>query len=179
MSSMPMQSAVVMTATMMVAMMLPSLAVSLSHSHRAGQRTTMLAAGYLTVWMPIAVALSALPPLPASTWGTAPVLLCAGAVQCSPWKARQLHRCRAICAPVLPESATALIWWLRGCRFGVDCCLSCAAPMAVLYVAGLMDTRMMMLITAVITAERVAPGGARIARVTGGMALIIGLVMCI
>ena len=72
-----------------------------------------------------------------------------------------------------------MISWLRGCRLGVDCCLSCAAPVAVLYVAGLMDVGMMMLITAAITAERVAPGGARIARLTGGVALMAGLLMCV
>jgi predicted metal-binding integral membrane protein DUF2182 len=57
--------------------------------------------------------------------------------------------------------------------------LSCAAPMAVLFVAGLMDPRMMVVITAAITAERVAPGGARIARVTGALALVVGLAICV
>jgi len=36
-----------------------------------------------------------------------------------------------------------------------------------------------MVITAAITGERVAPGGARIARVTGAVALAAGVVMCL
>jgi predicted metal-binding membrane protein len=51
--------------------------------------------------------------------------------------------------------------------------------MVVLLVAGLTDTRMMVVITAAITAERVAPAGARIARLTGALALVAGLVMCV
>jgi len=51
--------------------------------------------------------------------------------------------------------------------------------MAVLLVAGLMDARVMVMITAAITAERVAPAGARIARLTGALALVAGLVMCV
>jgi predicted metal-binding membrane protein len=43
---------------------------------------------------------------------------------------------------------------------------------------GLMDARMMVAITAAITAERVALGGARIARMTGALALAAGVVMC-
>jgi predicted metal-binding membrane protein len=50
--------------------------------------------------------------------------------------------------------------------------------MALLLVAGLTDARMMVVITAAITAERVAPGGARVARLTGALAVVAGLVMC-
>jgi predicted metal-binding membrane protein len=50
--------------------------------------------------------------------------------------------------------------------------------MAVLFVAGLMDARMMVVITAAITVERVAPEGARVARLTGALALVAGSVMC-
>jgi predicted metal-binding membrane protein len=67
--------------------------------------------------------------------------------------------------------------WRRGFEFGVDCALSCAGPMAVLCVAGLMDMRMMLVITLAITAERVASAGPRIARLTGVAALIVGSVM--
>jgi hypothetical protein len=51
--------------------------------------------------------------------------------------------------------------------------------MTVLFVAGFMDARMMVVITAAITAERVAPSGVRVARLTGALALIAGLVMCV
>lgn len=51
--------------------------------------------------------------------------------------------------------------------------------MAILFVAGLMDLRMMLAITAAITAERVAPAGVRVARLTGALALIVGLMICV
>ena len=51
--------------------------------------------------------------------------------------------------------------------------------MAVLLVAGPMNTPMMLVVTAAITAERVAPAGARVARFTGTLALIAGSVMCL
>ena len=69
--------------------------------------------------------------------------------------------------------------WLDGCRLGFYCSLSCAAPMAVLLVAGLMNPRMMLVITAAITLERLAPHGARIAQLTGTLALVAGSVMCV
>jgi hypothetical protein len=42
-----------------------------------------------------------------------------------------------------------------------------------------MDAPMMLVITAAITAERVTPSGERIARLTGAVALIVGLIMCV
>jgi len=42
-----------------------------------------------------------------------------------------------------------------------------------------MNARMMLVITAAITVERVTPSGARVARFTGALALIAGLVVCV
>jgi predicted metal-binding membrane protein len=178
-----------MSAAMMVAMMLPSIAPALwryhhhlraMHLSRAVRRTSFLAAGYACVRAMIGVAMFALsaklPPMPTSL--SPAIVLCAGLVQRSRWKAKRLLRCRRACMPAGLASTNALTVWRDGCRLGADCALSCAAPMAVLLAAGLMDTRAMLVITAVITAERVAPGGARIARLTGGLALIAGSVMC-
>ena len=188
-----------MTVAMMVAMMLPSVAPTLWRHHRhlraartphAAQRTTLFAVGYAGVWAMIGLALFAMsvelspmgmasstaPPL--APWAGA-IVLCAGVLQCSRWKARQLLRCRHTCVTadaIRDHVATA---WREGSRLGVDCSLSCAAPMAMLFVAGLMDIRMMAVITAAITAERVAPGGVRIARGTGVLALAAALIMCL
>jgi predicted metal-binding membrane protein len=49
--------------------------------------------------------------------------------------------------------------------------------MAVLIVAGMMDLRAMVIVTAAITAERLATSGVRIARLTGGVALGAGVLM--
>jgi predicted metal-binding membrane protein len=115
-----------------------------------------------------------LPPLPPLTLGG--VVLGAAVVQQSRWKARQLLRCRETCV-IAPRNITAACW--HGCRFGVDCSLSCAAPMAMLLATGLMDVRVMVVITSAITVERVAPDGARIARATGALAVAAGLIMCL
>lgn len=189
-----------MTVAMMVAMMLPSIALATWHYHRrlramhvrlAAQRTTLLILGYAGVWTVIAAALLAVsvdlspigiapptaPPLP--PWAAGAVILCAGLIQRSRWKATRLLRCREACVPTQLHSRNVLMALTDGSRLGVACGLSCAAPMAILFVTGLMDARMMAVITAAITAERLAPCGARIARVTGALALVAGLVLCL
>lgn len=191
MSSMSMVSPVttaLMSVAMMVAMMLPSIAPTLWRRHRqlrtmrvprAGQLTTLFATGYVSVWIAIGLALfamSAEPPF--ASWTTPVVVLLGGMVQSSRWKAERLRRCRDACVPHVAISRNVLSAWRDGSRLGIDCGLSCAAPMAVLFVVGLMDARMTVVITAAITAERVAKGGARIARMTGALALIVGLVLC-
>jgi predicted metal-binding membrane protein len=178
-----------MTVAMMVAMMLPSFAPTLWRFHRhlhamrtphAGERTTLFAVGYAGVWIVLALALFALnielPPTTLAPWA-GPVLLCVGALQRSRWKAERLLRCRDGCAPVPPANVAA--HWRDGCRFGVECGLSCAALMTVLLIARLMDARMMAVITAAVTAERVAPDGIRVARCSGAVALVVGLLMCL
>jgi predicted metal-binding membrane protein len=185
---------------MMVAMMLPSLAAAAWGFHRwlramqvsrAAQRTTLLSIGYTSVWSVIGLALFvsdiALSPArmasPAESrlapWTVGAVMVCAGLVQRSRWKANQLLRCRHEGAAVRAIVGTVMTALLDGYRLGAACALSCAAPMAVLIAAGLMDTRMMLVITAAISAERVAPGGARIARFTGTITLVAGLAMCL
>jgi predicted metal-binding membrane protein len=188
------------TVAMMVAMMLPSLAPTLWRYHRdlramqvsrAAEQTALFAAGYASVWTVIGLALFAMtaalspmgtasamaPPFVPSALGA--VLVCAGVLQRSRWKARQLLRCRESCVRVFSNSRTVATAWREGCQLGIECCLSCAAPMTVLFVAGLMDPRVMAVITGAITAERVAPSGARIARLSGALALIAGLAICV
>jgi len=192
-----------MSAGMMVAMMLPSFAPALARHHwlmraarvpRAAARTGSFAVGYVGVWAMIGVGLflidarlypkempmsgTSMSGMPRTGPWSAVLVLIAGALQCSSWKARQLRRCTATCVPA-PSAAPDVIhsWW-NGYRFGGYCILSCAAPMSVLLVLGLMDPRAMVAITIAITAERIGSDGPRIARVTGVIALAAGLVMC-
>ncbi len=187
------------TVAMMVAMMLPSIApvVWRYHRHlranrypRSAQRTALFAAGYAGVWTVIGLVLFAMTAAspactaspadpPFAPWAAGAVVLCAGVIQRSRWKANQLLRCREACVTARAVGQTVMTAWRDGVRLGVDCGLSCGAPMAVLFVAGLMDARMMLVITAAITAERIGPGGARIARLTGAVALVVGLLMCL
>ena len=190
MNNMPMMDSAttaLMSGAMMVAMMLPSVAPTLWRHHRhlralgaprAGLWTMLVAVGYASVWCAIGVALSALPPLRVPPWTAGALVLSAGALQRSRWKAKRLLRCRMVCMVPGAISNGVVAAWRAGCRLGVDCSLSCAAPMAVLLVAGFMDARAMLVTTAAITAERVAPGGARIARLTGGLTVVGGLLMC-
>lgn len=183
----PAAAALIMVA-MMAAMMLPSVAPTLWRYHRhlrtmrspqATQRTALFALGYASVWIAIGLTLFALRTPGVASWVAAVVILCAGALQCSRWKAKQLLRCRDLCVIARAVPGNVVATWRDGCRLGIDCGLSCTAPMAVLCVAGLMDARMMVVITAAITAERVAPAGALIARLTGAIALVSGVVMCV
>ncbi len=175
-----------MWAVMMVAMMLPSLVPMLSRYRQAvdaradasiGWLTTRVAMAYFAVWtltgamvFPFGIALaewtmrvpavSRLVPI-----ATGVVVMLAGALQISAWKSRQLACCRA--APVSPMAAEAGTAWRHGIRLGLRCVYCCLGMTAILLVIGVMDLRAMALVTAAITAERLAPAGGRVARGIG------------
>jgi predicted metal-binding membrane protein len=192
---MPTMSPVITTLTsvaMMVAMMLPSVAPTVwryQRHVRAAGRTTLFVMGYASVWIAFGLALlamsgglsptgmaSAASP-PHAPWAIGALMLGVGTVQRSRWKAKILLRCHPACVAARAVPSSRMIAWRDGLRLGVACALSCAAPMAVLLVTGLMDTRMMAVVTAAITLERVTPAGERVARATGALALVGGLVM--
>jgi predicted metal-binding membrane protein len=185
-----------MWVVMMVAMMLPSLvpmlwryrqAVGRTGETRLGWLTTLVAVGYFFVWIvfgmaayPLGVALAAvemhLPALArAVPIAVGVVVLIAGALQFTAWKAHHLACCRE--APgrgrTLPGGAGAA--WRHGLRLGLHCSYCCAGLMAILLVIGVMDLRAMAVVTAAITVERLAPAGERVARATGAVALGAGL----
>jgi predicted metal-binding membrane protein len=177
-----------MMGSMMAAMMLPSFAPTLWRYHRAlgatrvpraGGWTLVFALGYAVVWTMIASALYAVSDASVPSWAAGAVVLWAGVIQCTQWKAIRLVRCRDAFAPGCVMPCGPRTAFRDGWRFGIDCGLSCAAPTAILFVVGLMDVRAMAAITLVITAERLAPMGTRIARVTGAVAFCAGLIMCL
>src|SRR5258706_8769193 len=77
------------------------------------------------------------------------LLVLAGIVQLTPWKARQLGVCRSPMA-----CATS---WQHGLHFGRHCAFCCSPLMAALLVLGVMDLRVMLAIAIAITIERVVP----------------------
>jgi predicted metal-binding membrane protein len=182
---------------MMVAMMLPSVLPVLWRCHQAlgdtgvarpGWLTASVAAGYFSVWaacgmvvFPPGAALAALAMRLPSLAGAVPVLggvvvLAAGALQFSRWKARHLACCRG--APgfaALPLSARRA--WRRGLRLGLHCNLCCAGLTASLLVVGVMDLRATGAVFAAITIERLAPAGERMARVVGMVLVGAGAIM--
>jgi predicted metal-binding membrane protein len=177
-----------MWVTMMVAMMLPSLVPTLRRYRRAvagpretrlGRLTALAGVGYFFVWtvfgmavFPLGVALASAEMQRPALARAVPIavgviVLVAGALQFSAWKARHLACYRE--APgrdrTLPAGAGTA--WRYGLRLGLHCAECSAGPMAILLVVGVMDLRAMAVVGAAITIERVAPAGERAARAIG------------
>jgi predicted metal-binding membrane protein len=190
-------SFVSMWVVMMVAMMLPSFVPMLWRYRQAAFKTTrtrigaitaLVSLGYFFVWtviglavFPLGVALAAfemkIPALARAVPVTvAVVVLLAGALQFTSWKAFHLACCREAPGPgcTLPADGTA---WRQGVGFGLRCSLSCANLTAIFLVAGVMDLRAMAVVSAAITAERFAPAGEPVARTIGAIVVAAGLIL--
>ena len=187
-----------MWVVMMAAMMLPSLApmlgryrqaVGWKRESRLGRLTLLVGLGYFFTWTvfglavyPLGVVLAAAEMEQAALARAVPVavgvvILIAGAVQLTSWKAHHLACCREAPArgSMLPMDAGTA--WRRGLRFGLHCGLSCANLTAILLVIGVMDLRAMALVMAAITAERLAPAGERVAQAIGAVVIVAGLLL--
>ena len=184
-----------MWGVMMVAMMLPVLvpvltryreALARTPGTRLGQLTTLVGVGYFAVWtlcgaivFPVGLALAEIAMrVPAVSRAmpiaTGVVMLIAGILQFTAWKRRQLACCRVSPVRVSPGNATAA--WRHGLRLGLHCVQCCAGLTAVLLAIGVMDLRAMAAVTALITAERLAPAGERVARGIGVVVVVCGLI---
>lgn len=184
-----------MWAVMMPAMMTPALTPMLRRYRRAvaataahaGCLSTTVAAAYFLVWtafgLPVfalgaALAAAAMqwPALArAAPFAAGLLVLGAGVLQFTAWKARQLACCRETPLPgriMPPTTATA---WRHGLRLGMHCVRCCLGPTAVLLALGFMDLRVMAVVTAAITTERLAPAGLPVARAVGALAITAGL----
>ena len=154
-----------------------------------GRLTALVGTGYFCVWMAfglgsfaLGAALAAIEMQDTRRAQSIPLaagvaVLIAGALQFTRWKARQLACCRA--APMSAgmfrgDAGTA---WRHGLRLGVHCCNCCAGLTLVLLVVGLMNLWAMAIVSAAITCERLAPGGARAARAIGIVFVGAGLLM--
>jgi len=179
-----------MWVVMMVAMMLPSVAPMLwryRNAVRSVPLTVLAAIAYFFVWtviglvaFPVGVALAAVemrsPALASAVpIAAAVVVLIAGAVQLTAWKARRLACCAQGPARALrAEPSTA---WRHGLRLGLRCSACCANLTAILFAIGVMDPWAMAIVTVAITLERLAPAHLHIARVIGGVAVAGGLAL--
>lgn len=185
-----------MWGVMMIAMMMPALMPMLERYRRsiAGPPMasldwlTMLAGlGYFFIWSllgailflagaGLATAAIASPEVSqAAPLAGGLVVLAAGALQFTAWKTRRLDRCREMPERESDRIGTTSSAWNHGLHIGLQCCLSCAGPMAILIVLGVMDLRAMAVVTMAITGERLAPDGSPIARATGAAAIGTGL----
>jgi predicted metal-binding membrane protein len=183
---------------MMVAMMLPSLVPTLFRYRqavgRAGEMrlsglTALVGIGYFFVWtvfgivvFPLGTALAEIVVQRSKLARVVPiavsvVVVMAGALQFSAWKAHHLACCREMPGHGSMLPADAGTAWRDGLRLGLRCIYSCAGLTAILLVIGIMDLRVMALVTAAITAERLAPKGERVARAIGIVVVGVGLLL--
>jgi len=191
-----------MWVVMMMAMMLPSLVPMLwlyrdavggiagrAPAPRLGWLTALVGAGYFFVWILWGVAAFALGIALAEMEMGRPalarvvpiavgaVILLAGAFQFSAWKAHHLACCRYQSAHRGPQRADPRTAWRHGMRLGVHCSASCGNLILILLAIGVMDLRAMAVVTAAITAERLAPAGERIARAIGAVCAGAGVML--
>ena len=188
-----------MWTVMMVAMMLPSLVPMLRRYREAaiaadparlGALTAIVGAGYFFLWtllgvavFPVGVALATAEMREPSLSRAVPiavgvVVVAAGLVQLTEWKARHLRCCREAPGPHRNLPADAGTAWRHGLRLGLHCIHCCSGLMAILLVAGVMDLGAMAAVAAAITAERLAregDRGERIARGIGAMTVALGV----
>src|SRR3989441_3497834 len=161
----------------------PPLAPMLATFGRRGL-AALAGAGYFSVWALFGGAVYVLGAAVAAAelrWpavarqaplATGIVLVAAGWLQLTRWKADRLARCRACAAPPSPDAARAL---RHGVQFGVLCSACCAGLMAVLLVAGMMHLAVVAAVAAAIALERLAPRPERTARATGVVVMGIGV----
>ncbi len=187
-----------MWGAMMVAMMLPSLVPTLwryrqaaggAGEARLGRLAALAGVGYFLVWTGFGMAAFALGAalaaaemqLPALARAvpvaTGAVVLIAGALQFTAWKAHHLACCRAFPGRGSRLPADAATAWRHGLRLGLHCSCACAGLTAILLAIGVMDLRAMAVVTAIITVERLAPCGERLARAIGTVIVWAGLLM--
>ena len=107
------------------------------------------------------------------------VVLVAGFLQFTAWKARHLACCREAStfarADVTASYGETVTAWRHGLRLGLHCCQCCAGLIVILLVSGVMDLRAMAVVTAAITVERLAPAGERLARTIGAVVVWAGV----
>ena len=187
-------------AVMMTAMMLPSALPMISlygaiRRRKVAPAHDVIAQGvplatftvvYLIVWaasgVPVYLAHTGLMAVSGSgfAYGVAIVLVAAGAFQLSSLKQACLRACRSPLGFLLghwrPDrwGSLALGWY-----HAIYCLGCCWALMLVLVAAGAMGLRWVLLITAVVAAEKLLPGGEWIAKATGVVLVVLGVTVAV
>ena len=184
-----------MWTVMMLAMMLPSLvpmlwryrqAVESTGELRLGGLTALAGVAYFLVWaifgmviFPLGVGLATIAMQQQALSRAVPiavgvVVLIAGALQFTSWKARHLACCRE--APVRGMlTADAGTAWRHGLSLGIHCTQCCAGLITIFLVIGVMDLSAMAVVTLATTIERLAPRGQFVARALGAVGVAAGL----
>jgi predicted metal-binding membrane protein len=189
---------VAMWAVMMVAMMLPSAMPMLlgyrppdgARASHGGSPALGVAAGYFTVWTLAGVAvylpgvlwaqatMSSAGLSKAVPWLMATALLAAGTIQFMPWKLARLRQCRDVtgCNQGSKRGGEPFGY---GIREGISCAVCCSGHMIALLALGGMDPLVMIIVGAVIAAEKLLPHPERTSRIAGIAAIVAGVVITV
>jgi predicted metal-binding membrane protein len=181
---------------MMVAMMLPAVAPVVGLYALAARRGIVAAvpvfvAGYLVVWaatgVPAYFAFREVsePLMDGEDWVARLVgvtLLAAAAYQFTPLKAACLRRCRSPLSFFLARDrslAHPVRAFAAGAQHGLYCLGCCWALMAVLVVLGGMQVGWAFALALFISAEKLAPGGLPLVRITAAIAAAVGVTLLV
>lgn len=187
--------------SMMVAMMVPGampaiLLYARVRQHAEGQghtgpasSTVVFAAGYFLAWLVFSVvatmaqewlqrtgAMSTMAMRTQLRWLSGAVLVAAGAYQLSPLKSTCLSHCRAPAAFLSRHWRPGAAGALRlGVMHGAYCVGCCWMLMAVLFVTGIMHLAWIAVLTLLVLAEKVLPGGPWLGRAAGAALVAWGV----
>ena len=187
---------------MMTAMMLPSATPmialygavrrNLSQTGQAGIPTPLFALVYLVLWLatgiPVYIASAAID----AAAGTYPAvadllpyvlaltLVVAGIYQFSPLKRACLHVCASPLSFLLGRWRGGYLGTFKmGLEHAANCIGCCWGLMVVLVAAGAMSLPWVLSIAAVVFAEKIAPRGEWMARIVGGLLIVLGLLVAV
>lgn len=186
----------VMWLAMMIAMMLPSAlpmlllylrTVTFRGEPRGGILLWLVGGGYFAVWLlfglaaygiGLATAKAAMASEAVSRaipFLSGIALACAGGYQMTPWKSACLKHCRD---PFLLVARYLHHGWRGalglGLHHGAFCAACCWGLMLIQLVLGVMNVTAMIVVAAVIGAEKLLARGERIAHATGVLAIVVG-----
>lgn len=185
--------------TMMVAMMAPAATPVILLYARVRRSTGpqdglvahpgVFTTGYLVVWLAFSVLAATLqvllqenrlvsPMLMSSQnrWLSVAVLVGAGLYQFTPVKNACLDRCRSPTDFLVRHYRSGIGGALQlGMRHGADCVGCCWVLMALLFVGGVMNLAWIAALTLLVLAEKLAPAGPWIGRITGALLVAWGL----
>jgi predicted metal-binding membrane protein len=187
----------IMWAIMMVAMMLPSTTPMILLFSRICEKRKMerrpcaptmaFLAGYLFVWISFSLVATALNWLlhasgqMTSMMGHTPpfvggaILVAAGVFQWTPLKAVCLKHCRSPIGFLMAHWREGTVGAMRmGLHHGAYCLGCCWMLMSLLFVLGVMNLPWVAVLTIIVLAEKVLPGGMWLGRILGGLLVIWG-----
>lgn len=180
---------------MMTAMMLPAVSpvaalYVLSFERPGGRRLLAFALGYLLVWTAIgvpafgaalAVDAGSMARPEAARWAVVGVLLALAAYQLTPLKLLCLEHCRSPVGQLLHyASYRGRLRDLRvGSHHGLYCAGCCWPLMALLVAVGTMNLGVMLVLAAVIAAEKLLPHGLAISRAVAMSAAVLAVLVAV